>query len=100
MWFQIYVGLDEDKEDIKGNTDWRYKQQDIALYWKYLQVQWSVQKMWLFFSHEKIDIKALTNEIKLWATRNAGITIPMALVQSAIQDRKPWKETTNNRKTY
>ena len=39
MWFQIYVGFDEDKEDIKGNTDWWYKQQNSALYRKHLQVQ-------------------------------------------------------------
>ena len=96
MWFQIYIGFDEEEEDVKGNLDWWYEQHNGALFKKHLQVQRSVCKFWLLFSHEKINIPALFNEINVWAARDIGITIPIALLQSAVKDGKSWKDRTKN----
>ena len=32
MWFQVYLGFDEDKEEVTGNTVWWYQQQQSNLY--------------------------------------------------------------------
>ena len=96
MWFQVYLGFDEDEENVKENTDWWYDEQQSALYKKTLQVPKSVRKTWLLFSHKKINLKILQTKITLFAAREVGITIPMALIQSAVKYGKPWKEFNKN----
>ena len=98
MWFQVYLGFDVDKEEVTGNTVWWYQQKQSNLYKKHLQVQNATRKIWLLFSHKKIDTTTLAEEIQLYSARDVGYTIPMALVQANIKDGKSWSERNKSKK--
>ena len=96
MWFQIYIGFNEEEDEIEDNTDWWYSNKQSALYCKQLQVQKSVQKIWLLCSHEKINLSNLQEEINTCAARKLGFTVPMALVDATVKDGRPWKASTRD----
>ena len=56
VWFTILAGFDENEEEFKENTDWWFRDNNSGLFKLPIQAPDTVRDIWLFLSHEKIDL--------------------------------------------
>ena len=86
VWFRICCGLDNFPEEMKDATDWWFCENNGIFFKQPLQVPDTVQDIWLFMSHDRIDTARLTEAIQEKAEANSYPTAPFVLMFSAIRD--------------
>ena len=80
VWFTILAGFDESEEEFKDSTDWWYREHNSGIFKLPLQVPDTIRDIWLFLSHEKIDVATLKEAIVKEATTRLLRQVPFALV--------------------
>ena len=88
IWFTILAGFDESEEELKDNMDWWYKDNNSGIFKLPIQAPDTVSDIWLFLSHDKIDLPKLQDAIKEEAEILSIVQVPFALVFSTVRDGK------------
>ena len=73
---------------MSENTQWWFSKHSSGMYRKHLQIPESVSKIWLLYSHDKMNTGQIVEAIKKTSGEKLGYNIPMALVFSVIKDEK------------
>ena len=93
VWFTVLVGYNESEEDFKDNTDWWYRDNNSGIFKLTIQAPDMVRDIWLFLSHQKIDLAKLTEAIIQEAKTRSIEQVPFALIFSNVKDGKKYDAT-------
>ena len=98
IWFTVLLGYNDDDDELLENTRWWFQDNKGVMYRKALQVLDTSRKLWLLYSHEKMNLTSLKNAMDEFIATKHYPSIPFALTNSNIRDGTKFNSKTKGAK--
>ena len=88
IWFTILFGYNNTEKELWENTNWWYKDHNSGIFNLPIQAPNTVQYIWLFLSHKRINLAKLKEAICKEAQKRSINQVPFALMFSNVNNGK------------